>query len=248
MDLPLQHASADVLKRMRRPGQPRRPTTSCSRGSATAFPASHCVRPSSSASRARPRPTSPSSRRSSQDTGFDHVGVFTYSHEEGHARVRADRRRAGAREAQAAGRADGAAEAHRGRRPRRAGARDGDRRDDRRPVARARAGPAGPDRGSGARHRRGGLPDRLRPGASTSPATSSVRGSSTPATTTWSPRRSACQSAVELAGGFAEPPDRDARRAPSSHFFDILFGASFEEKPEWARAHFLYFRGVYGTD
>ena len=31
------------------------------------------------------------------DTGFDHLGVFTYSHEEGHAGVRPGRRRAGRR-------------------------------------------------------------------------------------------------------------------------------------------------------
>ena len=54
IDLPLQHASADVLQADAAAGQPRRPTTSCWRGSATACPASPCARPSSSASPARP--------------------------------------------------------------------------------------------------------------------------------------------------------------------------------------------------
>ena len=40
VDLPLQHASAAVLKRMRRPGQPRDLRHAARRGSATAFPAS----------------------------------------------------------------------------------------------------------------------------------------------------------------------------------------------------------------
>jgi ribosomal protein S12 methylthiotransferase len=82
VDLPLQHASADVLKRMRRPGN----------------------RPAYDKLLARIRNRVPSvTLRTTfivgfpgetdqdfkeleefvQDTGFDHVGVFTYSHEEG---------------------------------------------------------------------------------------------------------------------------------------------------------------------
>ena len=53
IDLPLQHASDAVLKRMKRPGHARRATNGCSIGSARACPASHCARPSSSASRVR---------------------------------------------------------------------------------------------------------------------------------------------------------------------------------------------------
>ena len=51
--------------------------------------ASRCARRSSSGSRARPPRSSTSSRRSCADVAFDHVGVFTYSHEEGTTRVRA---------------------------------------------------------------------------------------------------------------------------------------------------------------
>ena len=58
-------------------------TSGCSTTSARAFPTSRCARRSSSASPARPRTTSPSSQASSRTVGFDHVGVFTYSHEEG---------------------------------------------------------------------------------------------------------------------------------------------------------------------
>ena len=36
-----------------------------------------------------------------EDTGFDHVGVFTYSHEEGTRAYALDRRRAGGGEAEA---------------------------------------------------------------------------------------------------------------------------------------------------
>ena len=136
VDLPLQHASADVLQADAAARQPRRPTTSCSRGSATACPASRSGRPSSSASRARPRPTSPSSRASSRDTGFDHVGVFTYSHEEGtRAFALADDVPAAVKR-QRRERADGAAEADRGRaRSRRGSGRevDGARSTARRP-------------------------------------------------------------------------------------------------------------------
>ena len=70
--------------------------------------ASPSARPSSSASPARPRPTSTSCAASSPTIGFDHVGVFTYSHEEGTSAVRAGRRRAGAVEAARRERRDGA--------------------------------------------------------------------------------------------------------------------------------------------
>ena len=77
--------------------------------SGPACPAPPCARPSSSASPARPRPTSPSSRDSSTRVRFDHVGVFTYSHEEGTRGRRVGRRRAGGDEAEAPRPADGAA-------------------------------------------------------------------------------------------------------------------------------------------
>ena len=48
IDLPLQHASNPVLKRMKRPGTQADATTRCSRGFAIAFPASPCAPRSSS--------------------------------------------------------------------------------------------------------------------------------------------------------------------------------------------------------
>ena len=68
VDLPLQHGSADVLKRMRRPGN-RKTYDALLAGSATAFPASHSVRPSSSDSLARPTRNSPNWSRSSRTRG-----------------------------------------------------------------------------------------------------------------------------------------------------------------------------------
>ena len=178
IDLPLQHASADVLKRMRRPGQPARPTTGCSRGSATAFPASHCGRRSSSGFPGETDADFAELDGFVADTGFDHVGVFTYSHEEGtRAFALADdvpaavkRRRRNALMARQKRIVRGALRRRgSGREVRGAG---------RRPVARARAGAAGPARRPGARHRPGRLPDRLRPGGLSRRASSSRRESS----------------------------------------------------------------------
>ena len=81
VDLPLQHASAEVLRRMRRPGnrqaydkllariRRRVPDVTLRTTFIVGFPGE--TRPISTSSRVR------------ADTGFDHVGVFTYSHEEG---------------------------------------------------------------------------------------------------------------------------------------------------------------------
>ena len=54
IDLPLQHASDAVLKRMQRPGHAQVATSGCSTTSGRASPASRCAPPSSSASPARP--------------------------------------------------------------------------------------------------------------------------------------------------------------------------------------------------
>ena len=108
VDLPLQHASAVVLKRMRRPGNRRTYDKLLARIRAHGPRTSRCARRSSSASPARPRRNSPSSSGSSRDIEFDHVGVFTYSHEEGTRAFAVDRRRAGGDEAEAAERVDGA--------------------------------------------------------------------------------------------------------------------------------------------
>jgi hypothetical protein len=62
---------------------------------------------------------------------------------------------------------------------------------------------------------------------------------------TWSPPRLECMSPASpepRVPSLAAPPE------PRLFIFGILCFASFEEKPEWACAHFLYFRGVYGTE
>ena len=161
VDLPLQHASAAMLKRMRRPGnratydkllariRGRVPGVTLRTTFIVGFPG-------------ETETDFAELEAFVEDTQFDHVGVFTYSHEEGTRAFDAGRRRAGPAQAQAAGRVDVAAAAHSRRCP---GGPDrvGDRRDDRRTVTRARAGPSGPERRSGARHRCGRLSDRLRP-------------------------------------------------------------------------------------
>jgi ribosomal protein S12 methylthiotransferase len=103
VDLPLQHASADVLRRMRRPGnremydkllariRARVPGVSLRTTFIVGFPGETAQ-------------DFDELRAFVRDTGFDHVGVFTYSHEEGTrafamdddvpARVKDERRRA----------------------------------------------------------------------------------------------------------------------------------------------------------
>ena len=71
-------------------------TTSCSPASAHACPASRCGPRSSSGSRAKPTTDVNELCAFVNDHAFDHVGVFTYSHEEGTSALRARRRRAGA--------------------------------------------------------------------------------------------------------------------------------------------------------
>ena len=162
IDLPLQHASAGVLKRMRRPGnratydkllariRQRVPGVTLRTTLIVGFPGE----------------TDGDFAELDgfvADTGFDHVGVFTYSHEEG---------------TRAFGLADDVAPAVKRRRRNALMARqkkivaraqkarigndvsvliDG-------PSAGARPGPAGPARRAGARHRSGGVSDGLRPG------------------------------------------------------------------------------------
>jgi len=82
VDLPLQHASADVLKRMRRPGnrstydkllariRDRVPGVTLRTTFIVGFPGETDAELGELESFVR-------------DTGFDHIGVFTYSHEEG---------------------------------------------------------------------------------------------------------------------------------------------------------------------
>ena len=103
IDLPLQHASNRCSKRMKRPGtrQTYDRLLDRIRDARARRRAPHDVH--RRVSRARPRPTSTSSARSSATTRFDHVGVFTYSHEEGTSALRADRRRARPRRRRRAG-------------------------------------------------------------------------------------------------------------------------------------------------
>ena len=83
IDLPLQHASNAVLKRMKRPGHARRPTTRCSarirdRVPGVALRTTFIV--------GFPGETEADVDELCgfvADHAFDHVGVFTYSHEEG---------------------------------------------------------------------------------------------------------------------------------------------------------------------
>ena len=127
IDLPLQHASAAVLKRMRRPGN-----RADLRHAARADPRPRARRhaPHHASSSGFPGETDADFAELEAfvaDTGFDHVGVFTYSHEEG-TRAFALTDDVPARgEAAAARRADGAAEADRGgRQQRRASAAEVD--------------------------------------------------------------------------------------------------------------------------
>ena len=137
-------------------------TTGCSRASAHACPASPSAPRSSSASRARPRPTSTSCAASSATTRSTTSGVFTYSHEEGTSALPARRRRAGGGRRRARRKRVWPAEAAG---PEAAAGRIGQRVrvmvDG--PSARPRAGPEGAAVHPGARHRRVGLPDRMRP-------------------------------------------------------------------------------------
>ena len=83
IDLPLQHASNPVLQAHEAARARGRTTTGCSRASASACPASRSAPRSSSGSRARPTADVDELCAFVDDHAFDHVGVFTYSHEEG---------------------------------------------------------------------------------------------------------------------------------------------------------------------
>ena len=160
IDLPLQHASADVLKRMRRPGnrqtydtllariRERVPGVTLRTTFIVGFPG-------------ETEDEFAELEGFVEDTGFDHIGVFTYSHEEGTrafaltddvtaAVKRTRRERLMERQQRIVAARPAGADRHGG-----PGA-------DRRSVARARAGRAGTARRTGARHRPGRLSDRLR--------------------------------------------------------------------------------------
>ncbi len=155
VDLPLQHASDSVLRRMRRPGtragyarligkiRSTIPGVTLRSTFIVGFPG-------------ETEAEFAELRRFVDETGFDHVGVFTYSHEQGDLRQPADRRRAPAGEGEAPARADDRAEAAR-RGSEQAPDRSAGPGPGRRPVGRAPAGHRGPAGLAGARHR----PDRL---------------------------------------------------------------------------------------
>ena len=162
IDLPLQHASDAVLKRMRRPGTRASYERLLDR-IRTRMPgrraAHHLHRRLPGRDRGRLRRALGIRRSAVQ---FDHVGVFTYSHEEG---TRAGSGTTTCRRRSKSKRRDrlmaqqrtivAAAQQRAGRQPRPVGRG--------RPVARARTGPARTAGVSGARNRPRRLPHRLRP-------------------------------------------------------------------------------------
>ena len=161
IDLPLQHASNPVLKRMKRPGtrqaydrlleriRARVPGVALRTTFIVGFPGETDADVDELCAFLA-------------DHAFDHVGVFTYSHEEGTSRVRHGRRRPRADQARAAQPRDAPAEA--ARPPPSAGAaRPARARDRGRPGERTRARAEGPPQHAGARHRRVRLSDRVRP-------------------------------------------------------------------------------------
>ena len=108
IDLPLQHASADVLKRMRRPGNRRTYDKLLGADPATGCPD---VTLRTTLIVGFPGETDADFAELDgfvADTGFDHVGVFTYSHEEGTRAFGLRRRRAGGGQEAATKCADGA--------------------------------------------------------------------------------------------------------------------------------------------
>ena len=153
------------------------------RASARACPASRSAPRSSSASPARPRRTSTSCRGFVADHAFDHVGVFTYSHEEGTSAYALDDDVPARTKTARRNRVMGLQKQLVRKRQR---ARIGER-------ARVMVDGPSPDhelvlKGAavdpGARHRRLGLSDRMRPVELTGRAISPRSRSSAPATTT----------------------------------------------------------------
>ena len=182
IDLPLQHASDAVLKRMKRPGtrksyvrlldniRARIPNVALRTTFIVGFPGETAE-------------DFAELEGFIEEIGFDHVGVFTYSHEEGTSahdladdvpaatkKKRQDRLMARQRDI-----VDGAsASAH----------RRTDEVGGRWPITGTRARPPGPPAGPGPRNRPGCLPDRVRPLADCPRARSSTSKLSARRTTT----------------------------------------------------------------
>ncbi len=239
IDLPLQHASAAVLKRMRRPGNRRVYDQPARADPRAAFRASRSARRLIVGFPGETEADFAELEGFVADTGFDHVGVFTYSHEEGTrayaladdvpAAVKRRRRNAlMARQKQIV-----AARAEAAHRVGRCDVLvDG-------PSSRARTGPAGPARGAGARHRLDGLPDRLRPVGVSRAASSSAPRSSARADYDLVARPLDGRRLAALPGA---PLDQAAVAVCYIHGWQLRV-----RLPEWACAHFLCFRGVLRT-
>ena len=160
IDLPLQHASNPVLKRMKRPGtrqkydqlltriRARVPGVALRTTFIVGFPGESDADVDELCGFV-------------DDHRFDHVGVFTYSHEEGTSAYALDDDVAARSKAGAARPGDGTAEAARADPEPGPDWRTGPDRD-RRPRERSRARPQGPAVDPGARYRRLRLPDRVR--------------------------------------------------------------------------------------
>ena len=174
------------------------------------------------------------------DVGFDHVGVFTYSHEEGTSALRSRRRRAGGDQGRPPGAADGDARRRLVARrqhgaSRRAGAADGGRT-----VARARAGAARPAGRPGPGDRPGGLPDRRRPASLVARARLLDRRRESSAPTGLRP---GCHG--RLASDADLPSHRPAAGQPvPSSVLTLVFGSK-SGKPEWACCPLFVFRGLF---
>ena len=78
LDIPFQHASPDVLKRMKRPAAQEKTLERIAQAGARSVPTSRCARPSSSASPARPTRTSTTLLQWLEEAALDRVGCFKY--------------------------------------------------------------------------------------------------------------------------------------------------------------------------
>ncbi len=218
VDLPLQHASASVLKRMRRPGnratydrllariRERVPGVTLRTTLIVGFPGESDEDFSELSAFVG-------------DIEFDHVGVFTYSHEEGtRAFALPDDVPASLKRKRRA-RADVAAEAHR-----QTGAaaqdRDGGPGDGRRGLARARAGDPGTSGRTRPGHRPCGLPHGLRSGRDSGRE----------------PHQCSDRRVQRL-----RPDCAAGRQFPVASFQCYIYGWQLRVRvPKWACAHFFF--------
>ena len=88
LDIPFQHSHPDVLRRMARPAASARTLDEIARWRAACPELDACARPSSSASPARPRPSSPHLLDWLEAAQLDRVGAFRYENVAGRPRQR----------------------------------------------------------------------------------------------------------------------------------------------------------------